>query len=173
MQWSTPMPSRDGRSVFARGVILRGQLVRYNAGLREFQPALDGISAEFVTWSRDGRFVAYVTFPDGILWRADADGSHRVQLTSGPLYPVSPRWSPDGSQIAFSDVEPSSSERGYLISASGGEPRRLSDDPGGDQREPVWSPDGRELMYATGGEAHREKNEVRILNLENPADAGR
>ena len=45
--------------------------------------------------------MAYVTYPEGILWRANADGSNPVQLTESPLYPKSSRWSPDGSQLAF------------------------------------------------------------------------
>ena len=101
IRWNTPIPSKDGTKIFAHGVILRGELVRYDAQSSRLQPWLGGISAEFVTFSPDGQFVAYVTFPEGILWRANRDGSHPVQLTDAPLYPLNPRWSPDGSQILF------------------------------------------------------------------------
>jgi hypothetical protein len=76
IRWNTPIPSKDGTKIFAHGVIERGELVRYDARSSRLQPWLGGISAEFVTFSSDGQFVAYVTFPEGILWRANRDGSH-------------------------------------------------------------------------------------------------
>ncbi len=54
------------------------------------EPYLGGISAEFVTFSPDGNSLAYVTFPEGILWRANRDGSGRVQMTDPPMYPSCP-----------------------------------------------------------------------------------
>src|ERR1039457_607567 len=80
IRWNTPIPSKDGTKIFAHGVILRGELDRYDAQSGRPQPYLGGISADQVTFSRDGQFVAYVTFPEGILWRANRDGSHPVQL---------------------------------------------------------------------------------------------
>ncbi len=45
--------------------------------------------------------MAYVTYPEGILWSANLDGSSPVKLTNPPLYPINPRWSPDGNQILY------------------------------------------------------------------------
>ena len=90
IRWNTSIPSKDGTKIFAHGVILRGELDRYDAQSGRPQPYLGGISADQVTFSRDGQFVAYVTFPEGILWRANRDGSHPVQLTDTPLYPLNP-----------------------------------------------------------------------------------
>ena len=104
IRWNSPIPSKDGTKIFAHGVILRGELVRYDAQSSRLQPYLGGISAEFVTFSPDGQFVAYVAFPEGILWRANRDGSHPVQLTDAPWYPLNPHWSPDGSQICSSNM---------------------------------------------------------------------
>ena len=50
--------------------------------------SLRGISAEFVSFSRDGQWVAYVSYPEGTLWRSKLDGSSRLQLTYPPMYPV-------------------------------------------------------------------------------------
>jgi Tol biopolymer transport system component len=76
-------------------------LLRLESG--SFKPWLGGITAEFVTFSPDGKSVAYVSFPEGILWRANLDGSNPVQLTSPPLYPKNPMRSPDGTEILFSN----------------------------------------------------------------------
>ena len=101
IRWNTPIPSKDGTKIFAQGVIQRGELVRFDAQSHRLEPWLGGISAEFVSFSPDGQFVAYVTFPEGVLWRANRDGSNPVQLTDPPMYPLIPRWSPDGAQILF------------------------------------------------------------------------
>jgi hypothetical protein len=42
---------------------------------KQFVPFLSGISATDPTFSRDGRWVAYVSYPDHILWRSRGDGS--------------------------------------------------------------------------------------------------
>jgi eukaryotic-like serine/threonine-protein kinase len=49
---NTPIPSKDGTKIFAHGVILRGELVRYDSQSSRLQPYLGGISAEFVIFPR-------------------------------------------------------------------------------------------------------------------------
>ena len=95
------MPSRDGKRLFAVGDQENGRLVRYDAGSKQFVPFLSDLSAEGVVVSPDGRSVAYSAFPDATLWRSGIDGAGRVQLTSPPMRAGLPRWSPDGTQIAF------------------------------------------------------------------------
>ena len=90
-----PVPSRDGKKLFVIGQQTRGELVRYDARSREFVPYLAGISASWVVFSRDGQWVTYVTFPDGVLWRSRVDGNDRLQLSYPPLEANQPRWSPD------------------------------------------------------------------------------
>jgi len=149
ISWNDPIPSKDGTKIFAHGVIERGELVRYDAQSKQFQPYLGGISAEFVTFSSDRQSVAYVTFPEGILWRANRDGSHPVQLTEAPLYPINPRWSPDGSQILFCSHD-SKGLKAYVMSSQGdGAPRLLLPDEPGAQSDPGWSPDGSKIVFST------------------------
>ena len=54
MSLSRPLPSKDGKKLFALGTQLRGELVRYDAKSGQFVPYMDGISAMGVAFSRDG-----------------------------------------------------------------------------------------------------------------------
>ena len=36
-------------------------------------------------FSHDGKWIAYVTYPDRMLWRSRTDGSERLQLTTPPM----------------------------------------------------------------------------------------
>lgn len=147
-RWKTPVPGRDGAKIFARGTTLRGELDRFNSKSNQMEPYLGGTSADFLSFSRDGRQIAYVTYPQGVLWRAKPDGSDRVQLTSPPLYPLVCRWSPDGTRILFLVRQGPSKFGLYLVSAQGGNPVPVMPDEKGGQWDGDWSPDGQKIVYA-------------------------
>jgi Tol biopolymer transport system component len=149
IHWDVPIPSRDGGKIFAVGSTPRGQLVRLDLQSKQFQPFLGGVSAEFIDFSKDRTQIAYVTYPDGVLWRAKADGTERAQITSPPLYPMGCRWSPDGTQILFTAQRNASRNGLYTVPARGGNSRLLVPDVDGTgQEDGYWSPDGRRLVYA-------------------------
>ncbi|HEY2859841.1 MAG TPA: winged helix-turn-helix domain-containing protein [Terracidiphilus sp.] len=165
--WERPVLSRDGHKLFAAGRIKRGQLVRFDVKSKQFKPFLGGISVEFVTFTSDGKNVAYVTYPGGVLWRANADGSNPLQLTSPPAYPKSPRWSPDGKQILFVDRNPNGANAIYAIDSSGGAPRPLLADDRNNETDPSWSPDGKTIAYSTcPALGVCSKSDLRVLDLE-------
>jgi Tol biopolymer transport system component/DNA-binding winged helix-turn-helix (wHTH) protein len=167
IRWNTPIPSKDGTKIFAHGVILRGELDRYDAQSNRFQPWLGGISAEFVIFSPDGQYVAYVTFPEGILWRANRDGSHPVQLTDSSVYPLNPRWSPDGSQILFCNSHGLEGRvRAYIISSQGGTPQPLLPEDSEGQSDPGWSADGHKIVFSTLTHIGNFSSVLRVLDLD-------
>ena len=84
-----PLPSPDGKKLFVITARLRGELVRYDSPSHQFTPHLSGISATGVNFSRDGRWVTYVAYPDGTLWRSKVDSSERIQLTFPLLFVTS------------------------------------------------------------------------------------
>src|SRR5262249_27441381 len=60
------------------------------------------------------------------LWLANADGSHRIQLTRGDRSATSPSFSPDGTMIYF--LSPRSGKNNvYRIAIAGGEAEMVSD----------------------------------------------
>ena len=101
MSFFSPLPSKDGKKLFVVGALARGELTRYDTKSAEFLPFLSGISADSVSFSKDGQWVAYVSFPEGTLWKSKSDGSQRIQLSYPPLIAVLPSWSPDGKQLVF------------------------------------------------------------------------
>jgi hypothetical protein len=58
--------------------------MRFDVKSDRREPFFGGISAEFLDFSKDGQWVAYVTYPEGNLWRSKLDGSERLQLTYPP-----------------------------------------------------------------------------------------
>ncbi len=166
IRWGVPIPGRDGKTIFSRGVALRGELDRFDAQSRQLQPYLSGISAEWVDFSPDGKSVAYVTFPEGILYRANRNGSNPIQLTDPPLYPVAPHWSPDGRQILFFATGAEGQRKIYLLPSEGGKPQMLLPSDNRIERNPNWSPDGRRIVFDTGETvADVSKYSIRILDL--------
>jgi serine/threonine protein kinase/Tol biopolymer transport system component len=157
-----PLPSKDGRKLFVVGQRSRGELVRYDAKSGEFPPFLSGISAEGITFSKDGQWVAYVTYPEGVLWRSKVDGSNRQRLSDPPLYALCPRWSPDGKQIVFYATAPGNSFRIYAVSRDDGIPQQLIPDYPGPQTTPNWSPDGSEIVF--GGGINEESSAIHVLD---------
>jgi Tol biopolymer transport system component len=172
----SPLPGKDGKKLFLVGHRLSGELVRYDARSAEFLPFLSGISAEFVSFSKDGQWVAYVTYPDGVLWRSKVDGSERQALSNAEMYARLPRWSPDGKRIAFYgwDLEgkllvdnritiSAQPYKVYTVSRDGGVPEQLIPNDPDPQSDPNWSPDGSKLVFA--GRVDTESSVIRVLDL--------
>jgi Tol biopolymer transport system component/DNA-binding winged helix-turn-helix (wHTH) protein len=172
IHWGRPIPSKDGTKIFAEGTLLRGELSRFDSKTRRFLPFLGGISAQEIVFSNDGKTVAYVTYPDGTLWKANRDGSRPVQLTDPPMWAFLPRWSPDGAEIAFTGGSPAiDNERGhvYFVPSEGGSPPKLLPEIRDFETSfPGWSPDGHKIVFNAGNYWTYGKvtHDVRILDLD-------
>jgi DNA-binding winged helix-turn-helix (wHTH) protein/Tol biopolymer transport system component len=145
-KWAAPTPSLDGKHIFAIGEQLRGQLMTIDPFTHRPKPFLNGLSAEGVSFSPDGKEIAWTAYPEGTLWRSRSDGSGRVQLTQAPLLARFPHWSPDGSSIVFTAARPGSDWQLYMVPALGGEVKPLLHENNG-QGVPTWSPDGKQIAF--------------------------
>ncbi|HEV2397811.1 MAG TPA: hypothetical protein VGS27_12770 [Candidatus Sulfotelmatobacter sp.] len=164
MSFGNPAPSRDNKQIWAIGVQPTVEVVKYEPKKKQFVPLIHGLSATDVDFSNDGKWIAYVSIPEGTLWRARADGSDRLQLTSDTERAALPRWSPDGKQIAFASTKPGGSWKLSLISMTGGDEHEMLGE-NGSQIDANWSPDGGRLMF---GDYSRDKNglKIRLLTFE-------
>ena len=139
------VPTPDGKRLLADGFIHRSELVRYDDHAHGFFPFLSGISADHVDFSNDGKWVVYISQPDQTLWRSRIDGSDRLQLTFPPTIPFLPHWSPDGTQIIYSDVQ-AAPWKTLLLSAQGGTPTEMYPEKEY-QVDAHWSPDGKRIVF--------------------------
>jgi serine/threonine protein kinase/Tol biopolymer transport system component len=159
----TPLPSKDGKKLFVVGRNYRGELVRGESKSSRFTPFLSGISAEDVVFSRDGQWMAYVSYPEGILWRSKPDGSEKIQLSSPPLFTALPRWSPDGKHLTFYNYSVGKPGQIYLVSAGGGSPQQLLPEDPEPKQDPDWSPDGNRIVF--GSVPADINSALRVLDL--------
>src|SRR5580692_373300 len=105
--------------------------------------------------SPDGKKIVYVRrFADPLtdrrysnLWIIDADGSDHRPLTTGNRSDVSPRWSPDGTRIAYlSDAD--GKQQIYVRWMDTGQTARITNlDQSPDAI--TWSPDGKMLSFSS------------------------
>jgi Tol biopolymer transport system component len=166
MSLGVPVPSPDGRTLFADGHLPRGELVVYDNKSHESRPFLSGISASDLDFSPDGKWIVYISYPEGILWRSRTDGSERVQLTFPPDSVFLPRWSPDGTPIAYINALAGQPWRIFLISAQG---RDTPADAFGEgvQSDGQWFPDGKRMIFGRTPFIPGSSEEValRVLDL--------
>jgi Tol biopolymer transport system component len=145
LAFSNPVSGDSGR-LFVIGRQRRFDLVRYAGKSQQFSAYLPGISAGEAEISRDGQWITYVAHPEHTLWRSKVDGSSRLQLTFAPLEAHLPRWSPDGTRIAFMGLRPGKPWKIFVISAQGGTPQELTSE-GRNEGDPTWTPQGQSIIF--------------------------
>ncbi|HEV7498748.1 MAG TPA: hypothetical protein VGQ33_02040, partial [Vicinamibacteria bacterium] len=134
-------------------------------------PALGGVPRQVSdfgsdpAWSPDGRRLAFQSDPladiaptayganaPSTIWTVGRDGTERRRITSS-TDPVgghaAPAWSPDGQHLVFATYS-AAPQSLWSVPAEGGAARML-DEAHGALFDPVFSPDGRWVYYATGG----------------------
>jgi dipeptidyl aminopeptidase/acylaminoacyl peptidase len=119
--------------------------------------------------SPDGRTIAFVvtTLSEerdeylSHIWLVDAAGGEPRRFTAGPRRDTAPRWSPDGTRLAFvSEREAKKKGQLYVMPVAGGEPTPLTDLRHG-VSAPEWAPDGTRLAFVSrvGGWVEPESEE--------------
>jgi WD40 repeat protein len=183
--YESPLWSPDGGRIAFAGSVADGSGERHrsaiyvvdvdDAELRRLttRPALLG---DGMSWSPDGRFLAYPGLPDGApippssdanppvaypprdVFLIGADGSGDRNLTSTPASESQPDWSPDGAYLAFGTAADGEAHRITAIHMNGptpGGPPAL----GPESEWFVWSPDGTALLWlevsSLGSEKYR------------------
>ena len=129
----------------------------------------DGVNDSWASWSPDGTRILFSStrydpaiegclpgFPHEYgcptdIYVMDVDGSNVVRLTDDPAGEFMPRWSPDGSLIAFvreGDLRAGTYEAVHTMSPDGRDVRQISSGDRGSDLWPSWSPDGSQVAFA-------------------------
>ncbi len=99
----------------------------------------------------------------GDIWVVEADGSNPQRLTAHIARDESPRFSPDGTQIAFNSDRLGNGDV-WVMPASGGEPEQITFNSGGDAVQ-YWTPQGDGLLISTSGGANPWGTPLHIVSL--------
>jgi tricorn protease len=83
----------------------------------------------------------------GDIWIANRDGSNPTRLTAHVARDTFPRFSPDGSLVAFTSNRMGNDDV-FVVPATGGEPRQLTFNSTNDTVL-YWTPDGKRIIFGT------------------------
>ena len=165
--WRGPSFAADGKTLFAVGSQARGHLIKYDSINHEFRPFLNQLSTDTISFSPDGKWIAYTAYPEGTLWRSRTDGSERTKLSPDGHLARFPEWSPDGSQISFIMSTPQQDWKMFTVPAIGGMSKLCLQDET-DQGVATWSPDGTRLAFGqiiNFGVGKKSTTTIKILDL--------
>jgi eukaryotic-like serine/threonine-protein kinase len=110
------------------------------------------------SWSPDGEKIVVSdrpsdihtshTIPNSRLWTIDTASGEKRQIETGGDA-VMPSWSPNGRRIAFWYVAAGNPGEIATVPADGGDPVIIASDAAAADWNPVWSPDGKYLYFAS------------------------
>ena len=161
IRWNTPIPSKDGTKIFAQGVILRGELVRFDAQSHQLEPWLGGhlrrvcllLSGRPV---RDLRYLPGGRPVEGQSGRKQSGATHRSSHVS-PVFPVGRPTAPRfcSSEATAAKLPRSFPGRRYTPVACSRKRR-------GERATGSWSPDGRKIVFCS----FKSEEEISSLNYD-------
>ncbi|MER7664245.1 amidohydrolase family protein [Streptomyces sp. NPDC096193] len=138
-----PALSPDGRKIAFRA--LNALWLLTTGTERPVKIVADGYFNSSPDWAPDGRSLVHVSDRAGTanLWRYDIAKGTSERITDLPNAQLSPRWSPDGSRIAYQDESGAT----WVLTLADGSVTQVTPSlyqPG----PPAWSPNGRTLALA-------------------------
>jgi len=93
--------------------------------------------------SPDGQTIVFDLLGD--IWTIPFEGGEATRLTNGVAWDIQPRFSPDGSRIAFTS-DRDGADNLWVMRADGSDPEQVSSETFRLVNGPAWTPDGQYLL---------------------------
>jgi hypothetical protein len=122
-------------------------LLRYVAEVADTAEIADLFAGQDPAWAPDGTRLAYAATVSDVTQVFAADAITSSQVTREGAYAGQPTWAPDGTRLAYV-AERDRNWDIWVADLDGGDPQRLTDDPGQDWA-PAWSPDGDQIAFVS------------------------
>ncbi len=126
---------------------------------RDFDPDVDAATETIV-------FASTRNSERADLFLKHAQGATLTQITEDGADDIQPRFSPDGSRIAFASNRAGNWDI-WIVKRDGTQPIQLTRDRA-DEVAPCWSPDGRQLAFTVWGRRSQQW-EIWVVTVEDPA----
>ena len=147
---SWPMPDPSGRGIYYVNGRRSGYLTAYHVRSKEsVDIAAEATSQPII--APDGKRVMYIKYLGANqteLWVSDLGGGNKIRLASSASLNTGD-WSPDGSQLIFTD-DTGGESKGYIVGANGRGLRKIGRVEGSIATI-TWSSDGKSLYISTFG----------------------
>ncbi len=159
-----PIAGRIGSRIYFLGLEEQSTLQSYDLALRQFAggPAFLADAAR-VEYSRDRQWVTW-TDTAGHQWRAHADGSEVIRLTSDSLQVFMGHWSSDGRYLALMAREPGHAWRIYLLQVEGGALKPVLQE-SRNEADPTFSADGEKIAFGRVSDVMGKEEGPRQLEI--------
>ncbi len=122
-------------------------------------------------WSPDGGFLLIEWFDptlkreqDYEIYIMDTTGTYITRLTNNDIGDISPRWSSDGSRIAYSAFDGKDWDI-FVMDADGSNKRNLSNDDYLFSSSPCWSPDGTKILFTATDGSVQQQRDLEVVNI--------
>ena len=135
---------------------------------------------DHLAWSQDGKWLAFTDLVssrpsrEACLYALSVETSEKRKLTSGPTFIAGfePSFSPDGRNLVFRRQTNWGHAELYLMALRSdlnpaGEPKQITFQ-GGGAANPVWTPDGREIVYVIYSNTSSELWRVSLSGSRSP-----
>ncbi|MDQ3801328.1 MAG: protein kinase [Acidobacteriota bacterium] len=113
-----------------------------------FHPSWSPDAKKIVVSDKAAAIHTVHTVPNSALWVIDAGSGDKRQIETGGDA-IMPNWSPNGHRIAFWFVADGKLGEIATVPADGGEPVVVASSDAASDWNPVWSPDGKYLYFAS------------------------
>jgi DNA-binding winged helix-turn-helix (wHTH) protein/Tol biopolymer transport system component len=163
LAYRSPVPMPSGEGIIFLGLNQHSELLRYNADTRAFQPSSLLRSAQYVRYSRDGQWVAWLD-ANGTLWRNRADGTQQLQLSPTGLDVYMIEWSPDGHQLVLMARESGKLWRVYTVDGDSANLKALLPEDR-NQADPSWASADGDIVFGRPPDVMAERAQPKAIYL--------